>query len=127
VPGCYGLRMQPTKRARSFLEGARADAATLHQSIECGAMLDETRMLPALEQSGARAHELARALQRHAQGADATVRAKLTAAAAHAEAVAKNAQTGRARPMLDEAQKLAHRISEAVAHVRANGGSGALR
>lgn len=81
-------------------------------------------MRTTMDQSAAQARELAKRLKDKADGADAAIKAKLMAAAAHADAVAKNAESGRPRPMLDEAQKLSHSISDAVAQVRTHGGKG---
>ena len=119
--------MQTSDKTSTFLEGARKEAATLHQSIETGIAGGEAQMRAVLDQSSAKARDLAKTLKSNADTADATIKAKLTVAAAHAEAVAKNGQSGRPRPMLDEAQKLAHSISDAVAHVRTHGGTGAQK
>ena len=119
--------MQTPEKTTTFLEDARTKAATLHQSIERGIAQGESQMNATLLQTSAKARELAQTLKGKADAADASVKAKLNAAAAHAEAVAKNGESGRPRPMLDEAQKLAHSISDAVAHVRTNGGIGAKK
>jgi hypothetical protein len=119
--------MQTPDKTTGFLAEARADAATLHQSIEQGISQGEARMHAALQQSSARARDLAQTLKTKGETADTSIKAKLMAAAAHADAVAKNGQSGRPRPMLDEAQKLNHRISDAVAHVRTHGGTGAQK
>ena len=119
--------MQIKDKTNSFLEEAREKASTLHQSIEQGVAQGEARMHAALEQSSAQARDLARTLKSKADTADATIKAKLMAAAAHADAVAKNGLSGRPLPMLEEAQKLAHSISDAVAHVRTHGGTGAQK
>ena len=117
-------QMQTPEKTKSFLEEAREQATSLHQSIEQGISQGENRMQAALERSSAKARDLAATLKAKADTADAALKAKLTAAAEQAEAVAKNGQSGRPRPMLDAAQKLSHSISEAVAHVRAHGGTG---
>ncbi len=119
--------MQTPEKTTSFLAEARANAATLHQSIEQGVSQGEARMHTALQQSSAKARDLAQTLKTKADTADASIKAKLMAAAAHADAVAKNGQSGRPRPMLDEAQKLNHSISDAVAHIRTHGGPGAQK
>jgi hypothetical protein len=119
--------MQTSEKTNSFLEGARKEAATLHQSIEAGIAGGEAQMRVALDQSSAKARDLGKTLKSNADTADAALKAKLTDAAAHADAVAKNGQSGRPRPMLDEAQKLVHSISDAVAHVRTHGGTGAQK
>lgn len=119
--------MQTPQKSNVYLEEARKQASTLHQSIEQGIAQGESRMQTALNESSAKARDLAQTLKRNAESADATVKAKLTAAAAHAEAVASNGQSGRPRPMLDEAQKLSHSISDAVAHIRAHGKTGAQK
>jgi predicted lipid-binding transport protein (Tim44 family) len=119
--------MQTSEKTSSFLEGARKEAATLHQSIEAGIAGGEAQLRVALDQSSAKARDLATTLKSNAGTADAAIKAKLTDAAAHADAVAKNGQSGRPKPMLDEAQKLVHSISDAVAHVRTHGGTGAQK
>jgi hypothetical protein len=119
--------MQTSDKTESFLAGARKEAATLHQSIEKGVAGGEAQMRAALDQSSAKARDLATRLKSKADTADAAIKAKLTEAVAHADAVAKNGESGRPRPMLDEAQKLAHSISDAVAHVRTHGGNGAQK
>jgi uncharacterized damage-inducible protein DinB len=119
--------MPTSEKTNSFLEEARKEAAALHQSIEQGVAGGETQMRAALDQSSARANDLAKTLKSKADTADAALKAKLTEAAAHADAVAKSGQSGRPRPMLDEAQKLTHSISDAVAHVRAHGATGAQK
>ena len=119
--------MQTSEKTKTFLEDARTQAATLHQSIERGIAQRESQMNATLLQTSAKARDLAKTLKGKADTADASIKAKLNAAAAHAEAVARNGEDGRPRPMLDAAQKLARSISDAVAHVRTNGGIGAKK
>lgn len=119
--------MQTPETTNTFLQEARREAATLHQSIEQGVAQGETRMQGALEQSSAKARDLAKSLKSKAADTDSAIKAKMTAAAAHADAVAKHGESGRPKPMLDEAQKLAHSISDAVAHIRTHGESGAQK
>lgn len=117
--------MQTPEKMNTFLQEARREAAALHQSIEQGVAQGETRMQTVLEQSSAKARDLSKTLKSKANTADAAIKAKLTAAAAHADALAKNGESGRPKPMLDEAQKLSHSISDAVAHIRTHGENGA--
>jgi hypothetical protein len=119
--------MQTPEKATSFLQEVRADAAKLHQSIEQGLAQGETRMRTTMEQSTAKARELAKTLRNRADVADSATKAKVMEAAAHADAVAKNGENGRPRPMLEEAQKLTHSISDAVARVRTHGQTGAQK
>ena len=119
--------MQTPDKTTGFLAEARANAATLHQSIERGVSQGEARMHAALQESSAKARDLAQTLKSKADTANASIKGKLMAAAAHGEAVAKNGQSGRPRPMLDEAPKLAHSLSDAVAHVRTHGATGAKK
>lgn len=118
---------QTSNKTTGFLAEARANAATLHQSIERGVSQGEARMHAALQASSAKARDLAQTLKRKADTANTSIKGNLMAAAAHAEAVAKNGQSGRRRPMLDEAQNLARSLSDAVAHVRTHGATGAQR
>jgi hypothetical protein len=119
--------MQTPEKTSTFLETSRADAATLHQTIEAGIAQGETRMHATLQQASDKAREIATTLKTKAATADSDMKAHLLAAATHADAVVRNGLTNRPRPMLDEAKKLSHSISEAVAHVRANGESGAKK
>jgi len=116
--------MQTSGKANSFLTDARAKAVALHQSIEQAAAQGGVRMNAALEDASTKARELAETLKHNADTSDAAVKAKLTAAVTHAEAVVKQGQSHRPQPMLDEARKLANNISDAVAHVRAHGATG---
>jgi dsDNA-specific endonuclease/ATPase MutS2 len=116
-----------TPEKTSFLQEARDDAKRLHQSIEQGLAQGETRMHAVLEQSSAKARDLAKTLKSKADVADTTIKAKMMAAAEHADALAKHGENGRPRPMLEEAQKLTHSISDAVAHIRTHGETGAQK
>jgi dsDNA-specific endonuclease/ATPase MutS2 len=116
--------MQTPEKTNTFLEEARREAASLHQSIEQGVAQGETRMQDVLAQSSAKARALSTSLKSKAEDVDSGIKAKMTAAAAHAEAVARHGESGRPKPMLEEAQKLSHSISDAVAHIRTHGESG---
>lgn len=121
------LEMQTPEKTNTFLQEARREAANLHQSIEQGVAQGETRMQDVMAQSSAKARDLSQSLKSKAADADSAIKAKMTAAAAHADAVAKHGESGRPKPMLDEAQKLSHSISDAVAHIRTHGETGAQK